>query len=67
MNRAVYIALLAVGILLIVFGINASNSLGSSVSRFFNGSPTDKAVWMLIGGVASSLIGLVGLARRTAA
>ena len=67
MNRAVYIALLAVGILLIVFGINASNSIGSSVSRFFTGSPTDKAVWMLIGGVASSLIGLVGLARGTAA
>jgi hypothetical protein len=67
MNRAVCIALLAVGILLIVFGINASNSLGSSVSRFFTGSPTDKAVWMLIGGVASSLIGLVGLARGTAA
>jgi len=67
MNRAVYIALLAVGILLIVFGINASNSLSSSVSRFFTGSPTDKAVWILIGGVASSLIGLVGLARGTAA
>ena len=61
MNKPICIALLTVGIMLIVFGINASNSLGSSVSRFFTDSPTDKAVWLLIGGVAASIIGLFGL------
>jgi hypothetical protein len=45
----------------IVLGVNATNSFGSDVSRFFTGSPTDKAVWMLIGGVAASVAGLVGL------
>lgn len=63
MNKPVSIALLAVGIVLIVFGINASDSLASSLSRFFTGSPTDKAVWMLLGGVAASLVSLGGLTR----
>jgi len=51
------IALLAVGIVLIIFGINASNSLGSDFSRFFTGAPTNKAVWMLLGGIASVIVG----------
>ena len=41
MNKPLGIALVAIGILLIVFGLNASNSFGSDVSRFFNGKPTD--------------------------
>ena len=63
MNRAFSFALLAVGILLIVLGINASNALSSDISRFFNGSPTDKAVWLLAGGVVAAVIGLMGLTR----
>jgi hypothetical protein len=61
MNRPASIALLAVGMVLILFGFNASNSLGSSVSRFFTGSPTDKAIWLLIGGLLASILGLVGV------
>jgi len=38
------------GIVLLIFGFNASNSLGSDISRFFTGSPTDRAVWMIAGG-----------------
>ena len=57
MNKAIGLALLAVGIILIVFGVNASNSAGSGFSRFFTGSPTDKTIWLLVGGVASSVIG----------
>jgi hypothetical protein len=63
MNRAVSFALLAGGILLIVFGVMASTSLSSDISRFFTGSPTDKAIWMLVGGVVASVVGLVGLLR----
>ena len=61
MNKPICIALLVAGIILTVFGINASNSFGSDVSRFFTGSPTDKAVWMLLGGVVMGIIGLAGL------
>jgi Protein of unknown function (DUF3185) len=33
------------------------------MARFFTGSPTDKAIWMLIGGVVLSIVGVVGLLR----
>ena len=59
MNNIVSIALLVGGIVLMIFGINATNSFGSDVSRFFTGSPTDKAIWMLIGGIVAAVIGLV--------
>ena len=58
MNRIVSLALLAGGVVLMIFGINAMNSFSSDVSRFFTGSPTDKAVWMLIGGVVALVVGL---------
>jgi len=63
MNRPISLALLAGGIVLIIFGFNASNSFGSDISRFFTGSPTDKAIWMLVGGVVAAVAGLLGLAR----
>jgi divalent metal cation (Fe/Co/Zn/Cd) transporter len=63
MNKAVSLAILAGGILLLIFGVSASKSLGSDISRFFTGSPTDKAIWMIIGGVVATIIGLVGLLR----
>jgi len=63
MNKIVSLALLAGGIVLIVVGINATNSFGSDVSRFFTGSPTDKAIWMLIGGIVAAVFGLFGVMR----
>ena len=63
MNRAVSLALLAGGILLIIFGVMASTSFSSDISRFFTGAPTDKAMWMLVGGVVASVVGVVGLLR----
>ena len=59
MNKIVSIALLAGGVVLMIFGINATNSFGSDVSRFFTGSPTDKAIWMLIGGIIATIVGLM--------
>ena len=58
MNRLVSLALLIGGIVLMIIGINATNSFSSDVSRFFTGSPTDKAVWMLIGGIVATAVGL---------
>ena len=57
MNKATGLALLVVGIVLIIFGINASDSIGSDFSRFFTGTPTDKSMWLLLGGIASSIVG----------
>ena len=58
MNKIVSLALLVGGVILIVIGINATNSFSSDVSRFFTGSPTDKAVWFLIGGSVAAVVGL---------
>lgn len=63
MNRIISLALLVGGVVLMVIGINAMNSFSSDVSRFFTGSPTDKAVWMLIGGIVATGIGLMGMLR----
>jgi hypothetical protein len=63
MNKAIALALLAGGIILLIFGVNATNSFSSDVSRFFTGSPTDKAVWMMVGGVVLSIMGAVSLLR----
>lgn len=63
MNKSVSLALLVIGVLLIAFGINASNSLSSEVSELFTGSPSDRAVWFLVGGAAAAIVGLYGIAR----
>ena len=63
MKKLVSLALLAGGIVLIVTGYQGTHSFASDVSRFFTGSPTDKAVWMLIGGAVAVLAGLVMLWR----
>ena len=63
MNKIISLVLLAGGIVLIIYGINASDSISSSFSRFFTGNPTDKTMWLLIGGTIASVIGLVGILR----
>jgi hypothetical protein len=63
MNKPISLALLVGGIILIIYGISASDSLGSDFSRFFTGSPTDKTMWLLIGGAVAMVVGGAGLAR----
>lgn len=64
MNKAVGIALVIVGILMLVFGFSAAESIGSEFSRLFTGAPTDRAIWLILGGVAAMVVGLVMLPRR---
>jgi hypothetical protein len=60
-NKLISLAIFAGGIVLVVFGVTATKSFSSDVSRFFTGSPTDKAIWMMIGGIVAIVIGLGGL------
>jgi hypothetical protein len=64
MNKIISLVLLVIGISLLAYGINASDSIGSDFSRFFTGSPTDKTMWMIIGGAAASVVGAAGLLFR---
>jgi hypothetical protein len=63
MNKTISVVLLVGGVVLMILGVQATNSFSSDVSRFFTGSPTDKAIWMLIGGIVAGLIGLFGVMR----
>lgn len=65
MNKMVSLVLLIGGLVLIGIGISATNSFSSDVSRFFTGSPTDKAIWMLLGGCLAVLVGLTGTFWRS--
>jgi len=67
MNKPISLALLVVGIVLLIAGANASDSIGSSFSRFFTGNPTDKTVWLLIGGTVAAVVGAAGLLRGSKA
>ena len=58
MNKPLGIALLVVGGMLLIFGINESQSAASEISEFFNNSPTDRAIWFLIGGGVCAAVGL---------
>ena len=63
MSKVISIILFVSGIILMVFGFKASDSIGSSFSRLFTGTPTDKAIWLLIGGGVLAVVGLVGVMR----
>ena len=58
MTKPLAIALLIGGVVLLAFGISASTSFSSDVSKFFTGSPTDKAIWMVLGGAVAAGVGL---------
>ena len=65
MNKGIGIALLVVGIALITYGFDASDSVSSDVSRTFTGAPTNKTMWLLLGGTASAIVGAVMSLRRS--
>lgn len=67
MNKIISLLLLAAGIVLIVYGINATQSIGSAFSRLFTGAPTDKSIWLFVAGVVVAAIGAGGLFRGSKA
>ncbi|MFN0241971.1 MAG: DUF3185 family protein [Planctomycetota bacterium] len=60
-NRILGLVILAIGLLLLAFGFNSSESVADSVSEGVTGRFTDKTMWYLIGGGALAVLG-AGLA-----
>mgnify|MGYP003580183159 CR=1 FL=1 len=63
MSKPLGLGLLAVGVVLIVLGFDANDSLSSRLSKFFQGAPTDKTVWLLILGILAGMGGAGFLLR----
>lgn len=61
MQKSISLLLIVAGIVLIVYGYIALDSMSSEISLLFIGSPTDKAIWMFGGGVCITVIGIFGL------
>jgi uncharacterized membrane protein len=60
-QRIIGLVLLAVGVALLFFGYNASQSVGEQVVQGVTGRFTNQTMWFLIGGIAA-LVGGSALA-----
>jgi hypothetical protein len=58
MKKIIGVALLASGIVLLVFGFQSKGSLESKFKETFQGSPSDKTTWLLAGGAACAAAGV---------
>jgi hypothetical protein len=56
--RILGLVLLTVGIVLLIFGYNASQSVSEKIVEGFTGHFTKQTMWYLIGGVAAVVGGL---------
>lgn len=56
-RKALGLALLVGGLILLYFGMNESQSFASDMSEMMTGSPTDRSVWMLVTGGAAAVVG----------
>ncbi len=67
--RGIGMPCLVAGIILLVYGINASDSFASNLKESFTGNPTDRSIWLLVGGTALVVVGgstLFARSRRAA-
>jgi nitrate reductase gamma subunit len=64
MNKVGGAICLGAGIALLVWGHNVSQSVDSQVKNLFTGSPTDKAMYLYLGGGVLLAIGIVQLALK---
>jgi hypothetical protein len=62
MTRAISLALIVGGVVLLYFGGQSYHSIANDVSRALTGSPTNKTIWLIAGGVVATLAGLIGFA-----
>jgi len=62
-NRIFSILLLVAGVILLVMGVAASDSFSSEVSEAVQGAPSNKTIWLLVGGALCAIAGFFGLVR----
>ncbi len=58
MNRILGIVFLVLGVCLLAYGFNAADSVASDFSRFFNATPTNRSIMLLILGGVLAVVGV---------
>lgn len=58
MQKGIGVICLVVGVLLIVWGHNLTQAVGSRLHNLFTGSPGDKPLWLYSGGAVLCALGL---------
>lgn len=56
-GKIIGVVLLVVGVLLLFFGWQSSESVGDQITETFTGRFTDETMWYLIGGAAAVVAG----------
>ncbi|MCP3727366.1 DUF3185 family protein [Paraburkholderia sp. CNPSo 3272] len=62
MAKAISIALIACGVVLLYFGGQSLHSFANDMWRLFTGAPTNRTILLIGGGIAATLAGITGLA-----
>jgi hypothetical protein len=65
MIKAISLALIVGGVVLLYFGGQSFHSFSNDMSRIFTGSPTDKTIILIAGGVVATVAGLIGFAASS--
>ena len=58
MQKITGIIFIAIGVFLLVWGRKISDSIGSQVQQVFTGAPTDRAMYLYIGGIVLVILGI---------
>lgn len=64
MKTMISAGLLVGGLILLYFGYQEYQSIGSEFEEFVTGSPNSKSMWMMVGGAVAAAAGLTGLIRK---
>lgn len=52
-SKIIGLVVLAIGVVLLIFGINATHSVTERIVEGFTGKYTDQTTWYLMGGIAA--------------
>lgn len=66
MSKFISLALIVAGVVLLVYGLDSSDSAASSVTRAVSGTPTDKTIWLIALGAVGVIAGGCGIFTRRA-
>jgi hypothetical protein len=58
MQKVTGIICIVIGVLLFVWGHNIAQSFGSQVQQLWTGAPTDRAMYLYIGGAILAVLGV---------